>query len=326
MMNPSLRPIAVALLAGATTLWMTACSQELSTGPLDKPPAGAAPTDATAAVIAANDDFDDAVEINALPFTHNVNTSDATTAADDPADPEDPAVCFIGGHTVWYQFTPSKDIRINANTSGSDYDTGIAVFTGTRGALTMTGCNDDVLLGREIQSSVTFDAVAGETYFFMVGSFGNSPGGNLLFNLKLARGQDPLEQTFVFRDEGSFTQFEDCLGEEVLIEFINRVVLFTRRDARGNVHVRTKVLDVGTTFTGLTSGIVWSLHGPFENFSLNGDDSSEEAPGTITFVQNATLIGPGQAPNLRVRIRFHLTINANETVTVERERVEVVCR
>ena len=49
---------------------------------------------------------------------------------------DDPANDCIGGHTVWYQFTPSEDIRVNANTFGSDYDTGIAVYTGTRGTLT----------------------------------------------------------------------------------------------------------------------------------------------------------------------------------------------
>jgi hypothetical protein len=280
----------------------------------------------TIAQVPANDDFDDAVVITELPFTHTVNTTEATTDADDPADPEDPAVCFIGGHTVWYQFTPSEDTRINANTIGSDYDTGIAVFTGTRGALTVIDCNDDILLGRNVRSSVTFDAVAGETYYFMVGSFGEAPGGNLVFSVEVARGQDPAEHTFVTEEEGSFTFFEECLGEEVLVEFNNRLVLFTRRDARGNLHLRVKVLDVRTTFTGLTSGIVWHVSGPFEITGINGDDSTEEAPGTFTFIQNFNLIGPGQAPNLRVRVRVHLTINANETVTVEREDFEVVCR
>ena len=322
-MNSSLKAVALTLLA---CVMMTACSKDLPTGPADKPSAGEIQPDVTIAAIPANDDFDAAVDITALPFTDNQNTSEATTAADDPADPEDPAVCFIGGHTVWYQFTPSEDMRINANTSGSDYDTGIAVFTGTRGALTILDCNDDVLVFREVQSSVTFDAVAGTTYYFMVGSCCGSDGGNLVFNVEVAHGKDPLERTFVFEEEGSFTTFDDCLGEEVLIEFNNRDVIFTRRDARGNLHLRVKVLDVRTTFTGLTSGIVWHLSGPFEITGLNGDDSTEEAPGTFTFLQNFNLIGPGQAPNLRVRARFHITINANETVTVVRDSFEVVCR
>jgi hypothetical protein len=325
-MNPLIRAIAVTLLAGGMTVWITACSEDLPTRPTDQPSPSTPRADVSIEQIPANDDFDDAVVITSLPFTDNLNTSEATTAPDDPADPDDPAVCFVGSHTVWYQFTPSKNMRINANTSGSDFDTGIAVFTGTRGALTFIGCNDDLLTGRQVQSSVTFDAVAGQTYYFMVGSFGDSPGGNLVFNVKLARGQDPLEHTFVFQEEGSFTTFDDCLGEEVLIEFNNRDVIFFRRDATGNLHLRVKVLDVRTTFTGLTSGIVWHLSGPFEITGLNGDDSSAEAPGTFTFTQNFNLVGPGTATNLRVRARFHITINANETVTVVRDTFEVVCR
>lgn len=320
-MNPQRKAMAVALLVCVIGVSITGCSTDSPTEPALRPGTGA-----PLAVIPGNDDFDNAVDITALPFTDELNTSEATTAADDPADPEDPAVCFIGGHTVWYQFTPSKDTRINANTIGSDFDTGIAVFTGTRGALTLIDCNDDLLLGRDRVSSVTFDAVAGTTYYFMVGSCCGTDGGNLVFNLKLARGQDPLEQTFVFEEEGSFTTFDDCLGEEVLIEFNNRDVFFTRRDATGNLHLRVKVLDVNTTFTGLTSGTVWHLSGPFENLNINGDDSSEGAPITISFVQNFNLIGPGKAQNLKVRQRFHLTINGNEVVTVERDRFEVVCR
>ena len=323
-MNSSLKAIGVTLLASVVTVWTTACSNDLPTDAAEK----LGPDAVQNQVAPTNDDFDDAVVITALPFTDTVNTTEATTAADDPADPEDPAVCFIGGHTVWYQFTPARDTKIRANTAGSDYDTGIAVFTGTRGDLTLIGCNDDVLLGRQVHSSVTFEAVAGETYYFMVGSFGNSEGGTLIFNLDRARGRDPTEQTFVFEEEGSFTtlDFEECLGEEVLVEFNNRLVIFTRRDATGNLHLRSKVLDVRTTFTGLTSGTVWHLSGPFEIFSINGDDSSEEAPGTLTFVHNFNLIGPGREENLRVRARFRLTINANGTVTVERETFEVVCR
>jgi hypothetical protein len=33
---------------------------------------------------------------------------------------------------------------------------------------------------------VNFDAVAGTTYFFMVGSFGDTPGGNVVFNVDVS--------------------------------------------------------------------------------------------------------------------------------------------
>jgi hypothetical protein len=181
-MNPSLKAIAVTLLTGVTTMWMAACSRDVPTEPTYEPYHGA-----PQAQIPANDDFGDATEITALPFIDNLNTSEATTEPDEPADPNDPAVCFIGGHTVWYKFTPSQNMRINANTFGSDYDTGIAVFTGsTIDALSLVLCNDDAVTGQFVQSNVNFDAVAGTSYYFMVGSCCGSDGGNLVFRVDVS--------------------------------------------------------------------------------------------------------------------------------------------
>jgi hypothetical protein len=177
-MNRPLKALAVRLLPVVMTVWMTACSKDLPTGPTQEPYTGA-----PQAQVPANDDFDNATVITTLPFIDNQNTTEATTEADEPADPNDPAVCFVGGHTVWYQFTPSVDMRINANTFGSDYDTGIAVFTSTNGDLSFVLCNDDAVTGQFVQSNLNFDAVAGTTYYFMVGSCCNSDGGNLVFRV-----------------------------------------------------------------------------------------------------------------------------------------------
>jgi hypothetical protein len=181
-MSSSLKAIVTTLLAGVMAIWATACSKDLPSGPANEPSAGA-PKSVKAP---ANDDIANAVEITALPFIDNLNTSEATTTADEPADPEDPAVCFVGSHTVWYKSTPSQNMTINANTFGSNFDTGIALYTGTPGALTFIECNDDVITGFFTQSNVNFDAVAGQTYYFMVGSFGESPGGDLTFRVDVS--------------------------------------------------------------------------------------------------------------------------------------------
>jgi hypothetical protein len=123
------------------------------------------------AVAPPNDDFDNATVVaEPLPFTDSVSTVDATTAADDPD-------CFGNSHTVWYTYTPSVDGFVNANTFGSDYDTTLSVYTGTRGALTQVACDDDT--GDSVQSSVTWEIVAGTSYHLMAGSFDGSPGGTL---------------------------------------------------------------------------------------------------------------------------------------------------
>jgi hypothetical protein len=126
-----------------------------------------------------NDDFDNAINISALPFSETQDTSTATSASDDPT------TCFNNG-SVWYQFTPPSDTTVAANTFGSDYDTTLAVFTGSRGTLELVpgGCNDDYT---GLQSRVEFDATGGTTYYFMLGfccGNGGTGGGNLIFSVE----------------------------------------------------------------------------------------------------------------------------------------------
>ena len=118
----------------------------------------------------ANDDFDNATPITALPFTDAINTLGATSAADDPTD------CYGTNASVWYSFTPGSDIKIQVDTSYSDYYTGVAVYTGTRGSFTLVECSDYCL---------TLDAFAGVTYYFMVTSY-YGMGGNLVFSVDVA--------------------------------------------------------------------------------------------------------------------------------------------
>jgi hypothetical protein len=121
----------------------------------------------------SNDDFDNATVVSALPFADEVNTVDATEAADDPW-------CSGRGPTVWYRYTPAADVRIEANTLGSNYDTTLAAYSGSRGALTEIACNDDWYA---LQSRVDVSLNAGVTYYFMVGAFGSGYGGNLVFSI-----------------------------------------------------------------------------------------------------------------------------------------------
>jgi hypothetical protein len=81
-------------------------------------------------------------------------------------------------------------MAIAADTIGSDYDTTLSVYTGDRSSLSEVACNDDAFSS---QSRVVFDATAGVTYFFMVGSYSyfDPPGGTLVFNVDVA--PPPLE-------------------------------------------------------------------------------------------------------------------------------------
>jgi hypothetical protein len=124
----------------------------------------------------ANDDFDNATPITGVPFTDSINTSEATPAADDPTD------CYGTNASVWYELTSITDINIKVDTSYSNYDTVVAVYTGTRGNLNLVACWDNPCF--------TLDVRAGETYYFMVTSW-YGMGGDLVFSVDVAPPPPP---------------------------------------------------------------------------------------------------------------------------------------
>lgn len=106
----------------------------------------------------SNDDFANATAISSLPFSATEDTSQATW------DPSDPSGCSSNG-SVWFAFTPSSSMEIEADTFGSGYDTVLSAWTGSQGSLNLVACNDD---SNSLQSKITFQAAAGTTYYFMV--------------------------------------------------------------------------------------------------------------------------------------------------------------
>src|SRR5204863_7521918 len=64
-----------------------------------------------------NDSFANATVITSLPFS---TTEDLSQATSDPSDP--PSGCSTNG-SVWFSFTPSSDMMLRADTSGSYYYT-----------------------------------------------------------------------------------------------------------------------------------------------------------------------------------------------------------
>jgi hypothetical protein len=167
------RVLAVTLLAGAMAATMTACLDNSPVGPGAGPDAQRARGGVSIAQAPENDERATAVVVPGLPFTHTVNTTEATAAPDDPQD------CGFGP-SVWYRFTATADARLLATTFGSDYDTVLGVYVDEGGGLTLLGCNDDT---GTLQSAVAFDAIAGQTYYFLVTPFAGEGGGTLVFNL-----------------------------------------------------------------------------------------------------------------------------------------------
>jgi hypothetical protein len=123
-----------------------------------------------------NDDFGAPTLIPSSSARYTQDATSATTAPDDPW-------CFGNAQSVWFAFTPPTNMRLEANTFGSSYDTSLSVYTGARGALNQIACNDDANNG--LQSRIRFAATAGTTYYFMTSSrFSPVTPASLVFNLQ----------------------------------------------------------------------------------------------------------------------------------------------
>ena len=84
-----------------------------------------------------------------------------------------------GGHSVWFGYISLASGRITVETSGSTFDTLLAVYTGnTVSSLTPVASNDDCCGGS--QSKVTFAASANEVYRIAVDGRDGATGGVVL--------------------------------------------------------------------------------------------------------------------------------------------------
>jgi hypothetical protein len=134
----------------------------------------------------ANDNFVDAAVITGDTGTTDGSNVAATAEAGEPdyvnvTSPQ--AAC----RSVWYQWTAPADGEYYFNTFGSDFDTILAVYTGTVvNSLTPVNDNDDYVdvgppvVSRE-QSRLSFPATAGTTYHLAVDGW-ECAQGNIVMN------------------------------------------------------------------------------------------------------------------------------------------------
>jgi PKD domain len=124
----------------------------------------------------ANDNFTNAVAITSLPFTQAVDNAEATT------EPGEPGFCGPTSQTLWYSFTPSSDVTVRADTSGSNFapnELGLYQQVGSGfGGLAIIGCAFNN--GDPIQVLLQ----AGSTYYFQAASFSFGVGGDLQLNVR----------------------------------------------------------------------------------------------------------------------------------------------
>jgi hypothetical protein len=124
----------------------------------------------------ANDDFADAEVLTGdLTIYASGSTVDAT---EEPGEPNHTS--NAGGSSIWYAWTPTQSGSVGIDTCGSDFDTLLAVYSGSAvSSLTKLASNDDFTgCGRD--SFLLFTATTGSTYHIAVDGFGRDQGQVLL--------------------------------------------------------------------------------------------------------------------------------------------------
>ncbi len=127
-------------------------------------------------IIACNDTFANATPLSILTATAVGSTVAAT------AEPGEPNHAGVSGpsHSVWCRWQATTSGTTSFDTTGSDFDTVVAVYTGSSvGGLTLIAANDNISPTTR-QSRVRFNAVAGTTYTVSVDGAHGAAGDYVL--------------------------------------------------------------------------------------------------------------------------------------------------
>ena len=121
---------------------------------------------------ASNDDFANAEELAGTSATASGTNVDASVEPDEPEHVSG----IVQGASVWYSWTAPADAEVTVDTCGSDFDTLLAVYTGSSlASLDGVGSSDDEGPCAP-QSQVGFDAVDGTTYWIAVDGYSGAQG------------------------------------------------------------------------------------------------------------------------------------------------------
>jgi len=123
----------------------------------------------SASVVPVNDDFIDATVISSLPASLSGSNTNATTETGEPVH-----VGYGREESVWWRYEATATGTVDVDTSGSNFDTVLAVYTGVAvDALTEVASNDDC---GSLQSCLSFAATAGTTYHIAVAGYLGADG------------------------------------------------------------------------------------------------------------------------------------------------------
>src|SRR6266403_1604706 len=188
-----------------------------------------------------NDNFASIQTISGCSGSAAGTNDGATKEAGELSNPASPS----STKSIWYQWQAPVSDNVTIDTRGSDFDTILAVYTGTSlSSLSLVKSNDDIVSGQIIPSTVTFAATQGTIYRIAVNGFDNAGDGGDTGNVKLNWSEANCSLTqpppTIMTDEGATTKaaaFDSVTflrGPFTVSESINfssdqhtRVILFT---------------------------------------------------------------------------------------------------
>ncbi len=142
----------------------------------------------------ANDDLAGASPIEGDEFTISTSLVGATVEQGEPIH-----AGLLSDQTLWWSFRPSESALVKIDTEGSDFDTSLAVYTGDEiKALTLISSNDNANTDTK-SSSLSFQGLAGTTYFIAAGNKTGESGqlklkGGLLKPMVIERHPSDVRQ------------------------------------------------------------------------------------------------------------------------------------
>lgn len=144
---------------------------------------------------APSNDLFTGAEAVTIGFSDSVDTTDATTDADD-VQLNDQCGAPATDASVWYSIE-GTDAFVIIDVSGSDYFAGIAIGTGTQGDLAIVDCGPD---------TVGFFGESGTTYYVLAFDDQEDGGGNGgTLNISFVEAPPPPTVDLRIRDTGRFS-------------------------------------------------------------------------------------------------------------------------
>ena len=147
--------------------------------------------------VPANDNFANAIAVTLGSSGTATVTGFNTNATHETGEPTHASNAGTRSHSVWWKWTASAPGSLTVDTRNSYFDTTLGVYSGNNVAsLNTIATNDDIQSQVVIQSSITFTATAGTTYFFAVDGFDNdstgAESGGITLNLSFSPASGTL--------------------------------------------------------------------------------------------------------------------------------------